>query len=346
MKNPSMADVAKAAGVSKNTVSLALRKDPQIPDKTQKRIQRMAEKLGYQRNAVVSELMVRMRRTRQPGFQAVLGLINANADPKAFTNHPTIPVYVDGVRRTASTLGYAIDSFWLHDPELRGKSFLRILKSRSIRGLLIVGLMKENKLPSHFQPLIDAFPCIVTGVRTRNPALSFVCADHHMLVNEAVAQVAALGYKRPGMIIDAGIDRLVERRFSAGFQAGREAAQMTSSPIPMLDFKVAEKERRHFWNWYENYRPDVVFTLYNTVHKWLKEAKIHAPKDIGLVQLEWRSSEPKWAGMNQHNDVTGEAAVEMLEGMIHRDESGAPEFPRSMLIGSTWMSGTTVRKQK
>lgn len=339
-----MADVAQVAGVSKNTVSLALRKDPQIPVSTQKRIKRIADKMGYKRNATISELMVRMKRTRQPGFQATLGVINANADPHAFAKHPTIPVYVEGVNRAAKSLGYSLDTFWLHDPELRGKALLRILKSRGIRGILIIGLMEENKLPRHFLPIVTALPCIVTGVRTRDPALSFVCADHHMLVNEAVAQVAALGYKRPGLVIDKRIDRLVEQRFSAGFQTGYEAAGIKHAPLPILDFSAAKSKRTLFTDWVKANQPDVVFTLYNAVYEWLMEAGLKIPKDIGLVQLEWRASDPQWAGMNQHNNVTGEAAVEMLEGMIHRDETGAPEFPRSMLIGSTWVNGKTVKK--
>ncbi len=48
--------------------------------------------------------------------------------------------------------------------------------------------------------------------------------------------------------------------------------------------------------------------------------------------------------MDQHNDIVGEAAVEMLIGMIHRGESGIPLFPRATLLGSNWVNGTTVRQ--
>ena len=48
-----MSDVAKAAGVSKNSVSLAFRNDPRIPVCTRERILRIAEKLGYQKNPTV-----------------------------------------------------------------------------------------------------------------------------------------------------------------------------------------------------------------------------------------------------------------------------------------------------
>jgi transcriptional regulator with XRE-family HTH domain len=59
-KSVSMADVAKAARVSKNAVSLALRGDPQISESTRRRIEEAAKKLGYRRNPVVGELMARL----------------------------------------------------------------------------------------------------------------------------------------------------------------------------------------------------------------------------------------------------------------------------------------------
>jgi hypothetical protein len=71
---------------------------------------------------------------------------------------------------------------------------------------------------------------------------------------------------------------------------------------------------------------------------------LRVPRDLGLIQLEWRRGRPDWAGMNQHNDIVSEAAIDMAIGMIHRAEFGIPEFPRSTLIGSTWMDGKTVRR--
>jgi LacI family transcriptional regulator len=69
---------------------------------------------------------------------------------------------------------------------------------------------------------------------------------------------------------------------------------------------------------------------------------IRVPEQTGLIQLEWRPDHPDWSGMNQHNDVVGEAAVEMLIGMIHNNEHGVPFFPRATLIGSTWVEGSTT----
>jgi LacI family transcriptional regulator len=77
----------------------------------------------------------------------------------------------------------------------------------------------------------------------------------------------------------------------------------------------------------------------------LKAAGRRVPEDIGVIQLEWRTSRPEIAGMNQHNRVTGEAAVDMIVSQIHNNETGVQEFPRATLIGATWMGGGSVREQ-
>lgn len=56
-----MADVARAAGVHQTTVSLALRSHPRIPENTRKRIQQVAEEMGYRPNPLVSALIAQRR---------------------------------------------------------------------------------------------------------------------------------------------------------------------------------------------------------------------------------------------------------------------------------------------
>lgn len=343
MRRVTLSDIAKKVGYSKNTVSLALRGDPQIPPATRDRIRQVAEELGYQPNAIVAHLMAQLRASQSPRFQAKLALVNANRDQEAFRNHPTIPTYVEGCERRAARLGYGFDRFWLHDPTMRAETWIRVLRTRNINGIILVGLMDQNRLPAHLRPVWETFPTVVTGVRTREPALSFSCVDHHSLVLTAFESALALGYSRPALVMDDVIDRLVERRFSAGFLTAQES-QPQSRRIPVFrQVKEAWQNPKVFNTWLDRYKPDVLFTLYNVVFDWLNAAGRRVPDDIGVIQLEWRASKPHIAGMNQHNDVTGEAAVDLVVSQIHNNEHGVPSFPRATLIGATWMPGASVR---
>jgi LacI family transcriptional regulator len=343
MGRVTLADIAKKVGYSKNTVSLALRGDRQIPAETRDRIRHAAEEMGYQPNALVSHLMAQLRASQSPRFQSQLALVNANRDPQALRNHPTIPTYVEGCERRAARLGYGFDRFWLHDTSMRAETWIRVLRTRNISGIILVGLMDQNRLPSHLRPVWETFPTVVTGVRTREPALSFSCVDHHNLVLTAFENAMALGYQRPGLVMDDVIDRLVERRFSAGFAAAQDGLPQNRRVPVFRQINEAWQNPKVFHAWIDRYKPDVLFTLYNVVFDWLKAREIGVPEDIGVIQLEWRASRPHIAGMNQHNDVTGEAAVDLVVSQIHNNEHGVPAFPRATLIGATWVHGTTVR---
>jgi LacI family transcriptional regulator len=345
MPRPTLNDIARAVGLSKYSVSLALRGNPQIPEGTRRRIQKAADKLGYQPDPVVAHLMAQLRSSRTSRLQAKLALVNANRDRQAFRTHPTLSTYVEGCESRAAKLGYGFDRFWLHDPTLDAARWLRILRARGIKGLVLVGLMDTNHLPEAMRPVWEQFPCVVTGVRTNAPALSFCSVDHHNLVLLAFAQALSLGYRRPGLVIDDVIDALVERRFSAGYQTAQRLIPKASRVPIYSPGPEADAQSELFRVWLDRHRPDVVFTLYNNVLSWLKAAGRRIPQEIGVIQLEWRATRPEVAGMNQHNHVTGEAAVDMVVSQIHNNETGVQEFPRATLIGATWMDGATVRRQ-
>lgn len=339
-----MSDIARRAKLSKNTVSLALRGDPQIPEKTRRRIERIAYDMGYQKNPTVAHLMAVLRKSRSPAFQSTLALVNADVDPAAFTRHPTIPTYVKGCRRRAAQLGYSLDEFWLHDKDLDGKRLNKILRARNIRGVIVVGLMKENRLPVRFLPTWKELHAVVTGVRTQDPTLSFACSDHYILALKAFEQALRLGYRRPALVLDHEIDKLVDGRFSAGARMAQQQLPKARQIKPFYLVTEARKNPELFQKWFAKEKPDLILTLYNVVRDWIEEMKLRIPRDVGLIQLEWRKEHPEWAGMNQHNDMVGEAAVEMVINMIHNHSPGLPDFPLATLIGSTWVPGKTILK--
>ena len=338
-----MQDVAQAAGVSKNSVSLALRNSPEIPSKTRRRIALLAKKMGYRKNPTVAHLMAQLRKDAGGGYKATLALINAHHDREAFIKHPTIPSYVEGCRRRAALSGYSLDEFWLHEEGLDGVKLNRILRSRNIRGVIIAGLMNDNHLPERFLTTWKKYPSVVTGVRTRDPALPFACTDHHILAMHAVENALRLGYRRPGLVLDSTIDRLVEFRFTSGYLTSLGQIPESNRVKPFHNVTEARHDQSLFKCWYAAERPDVILTLYHEVRRWLGGMDLKVPEDIGLIQLEWRPDHRHWAGMCQHNDIVGEAAVEMLISMIHHDETSITQFPRATMIGSSWVDGATVK---
>ena len=342
MKRVSMSDVARRAGVSKNAVSLALRNDPQISEGTRQRVRQAAADLGYTANPVVSELMAELRRGSDAGYKHNFALINANQDRNAFHQHPTVPDYVAGCRRRAAQLGYGLDDFWLHDPDLRGGRLESILRARGIRGALVIGMMKGNRLPAGFESLWNHFAAVVTGVRTQDPTLSFACVDHHALVIEAVERIRERGIRRPALVIEGGIDGLVGGRFTAAFEHAVKKLPPAERLAPFLKVDTSRERPEVFADWLLKSRPDAILTLHTVVEEWVNQAGLRAPRDIALVQLECRRGCEDWAGMEQHNDLTGEAAVDLLVSLTTAGKEPLSLRPRGILITPTWKDGRTL----
>jgi len=338
---PTLQDIATAAGVGKATVSLALRNDIRLRPETRARIQQVAEKMGYHANATVSALMAQLRASRTVKYQATLGLINASDERDWLKNFSTFRSWVTGALRRATQLGYGLDDFWLREPGIAPGRLASILESRSIRGLVIAGVVDHGRLVSGFDEIWTRFPCVVVGVRTSEPALHRATNDQFATALQAAERVLALGYRRPGLVIEAKVDANIDHRFRAGFGVGQSTLP-GARRLPVCDFDRAKPEV--FEEWYKKHRPDVILCVHEELKAWLAAMKVHVPGDVGLVHLDRTAEMEGWAGMNQSNDLVGVAAIDMIVGQIHRNESGVPDFPRSMMIESAWMDGETVRR--
>lgn len=335
-------DIAETLGISVASVSLGMRNDPQIPESTRRKIHSTAQRLGYRPDPVVSKLMIQLRNRRPAEYRAKLALFNGNEDRRAFQTHPTIPKYLEGCRNRAESRGYSFDEFWLHDPAWNARSLLRILRTRNIQGIVIVGLMKTNRLPLRLRPLWENFPTAVTGVRTRNPTLSFTSVDHFNLASHAMKQAVKLGYRKPALVLDREIDHLVDGRFSAGAQKAVEGLPKKRQ-VPFFLYKESEKDvEEKFHRWRARHQPDCLLILYNKVRHWLENAGLKIPEDLGLIQLEWRATDPFVAGMNQHNEIVGANAVDLVINQIHANTVGIPEHPTATMVGADWVSGPSV----
>lgn len=345
---PSLRQVAELTGFSRSTVASAIAGSSRVAAETRDKIMKVVHDLGYRPNPVISRIMSDLRSGRDPRFLGTLALINGHRDRDAFTTHPTIPIYLRGCRERADEIGYKLDTFWLHEPFLSEEKLLRILSTRGIEGAILVGVMDDARLPAHLDGVWKKIPTVVTGVRTHDPVLPFVAADHHQLALAACDHARRLGYRRPGLVLDAVIDQLIDGRIQAGFLIGQGRLPVEDRVPPFVDVREARQDEAIFRRWLTTYKPDVLFTLYNEVFHWLKHANLKVPRDIGVIQLEWRASRPEIAGLDQNNHRVGAAAVDMLVSYLRQDGPNRAAWQAESwgrVISPTWRDGSSVRTQ-
>ncbi len=354
--NPTIRDVARAAGVSPATASLALRNDPRLRPETCEKVQSAAVEIGYHANAVVSQLFAQLRSSRTPKYQATLGVINASENPSIVNQIQTFREWERGYRERAAQLGYGIDEFWLHEKDMSPHRLAAIFHARNIRGVLITACLGHRALPSGFDEIWKNFACVVLGIQNIRPVIHLACNDQYSTASQAFEEALLLGYRHPALVISEDVDNLVEGRFSGAFLASQNRHPVKPRIPPFyfhsaLDVPATAKIGtpeilKRFGQWFERHHPDVIICIHPEIKNWVEALKQRVPRDIGLIHLDWNEELKDWAGMRQNNHLVGAAGVDMLVGQLHRNELGIPSFPKCLMVEGSWVMGGTVRKQQ
>ncbi len=340
-KPPTIRSLAALAGVSKATVSLALRDNPRIRLSERQRIQGLAAEAGYAPNAVMAHLLTQLRSGKTTAYQSTLGLVYATRPPGELNELTTFREWFHSCRTRAKQLGYGLDEFMLFEPGMTPERLVRILDARSIRGLVVVGPFRRSVIPAELDPIWQRSATVVIGVRPVRPPLSCAANDQFSTSKNAVLALRELGYDRPGLCISFEVDAHVEDRFQGGFSAAQRTLPKRGR-VPVFAYRAGGKER--FLRWIERFRPDAIITLHHEVRDWLQAAGLHVPQDVGLVHLDRVADLQDWAGMRQNHESVGFAAIDTVIGQLHRNEIGVPPFQKCTFTNSTWLLGATVRR--
>ena len=332
--------VADAVGLHYSTISLALRNDPRLPQKTRERVQAAARRLGYTPNPLVSLLMARVRRGNVE-YRGTLAYVHTL--PASLHR----PGHVDrnfraGATRRAGELGYQLDHFNLAADPREAASLTRVLQARNITGV-IVHHSPSPSCPGHELPFdLAPFAAVSIGVPVMRPALHYVANDQYMRPVVAARELLARGYRRPGLVIKEPFDVYMAHRCSAGFWAVQQYGPDLEA-VPILRLNPA-RDRAPLERWLEQHRPDVVLGTDGAILELIELTGTRVPQDIGWAHLDRLPSHAPSAGVYGNSEYTGAAAVEIVVSQLHRGEIGPPPRPASHLVAGSWVDGSTVRQ--
>lgn len=330
-------DVARRAGVHRSTVALALRDHPRIPVATRERIKRIATQLNYRINPFVAALMQSRRSGRQVRHSTIAFVTNYPTRYGWRPQHHDRPDFYPGAVERAKELGYKLEPFWLAEPKMTPERFCDILVTRGVHGL-ILGRMPPGQ---HALELAwERFSCVALGLTLRSPRLHHVTENHFDTVHQAMEQCLARGYRRIGFVFSEANDspRVGERWVGAYLQQQQQLAEADRLPL----CPGAPAEAREFAAWFAHHRPDAMLVTHAPpVMQWLRDLRMAVPADVALVELEDRP-DSGFSGVYYDPARVGALAVEMLVGLLHRNETGVPESSHEVLLSGTWREGRTL----
>jgi LacI family transcriptional regulator len=331
-------DVAKQAGVHRTTVSLALRDHPRIPPETRDRVKAISARLGYRINPLVAALMQSRRLGRDVKHVTLAYVTNYPTRYGWKPVHHDRPDFFPGAVSRARELGYKLEDFWLAEPGMTPARFCDILAARNIHGLII------GRLPPGQSSLAldwKRFSCVSLGMTLRSPVLHHVTENHFDTVWQGMQQCLDRGYRRVGFVFSEANDSPhVGDRWLGAFLRQQLAfpAKHRVAPCPQIP-----ADAEVFARWFKRQRPDALIATHaRPVLGWLKQMGVRVPRDVGIIDLE---DHPQQDSAGVHYDPTnvGALAVEMLVGLLHRNETGVPDTNQhEVLLTGEWREGRTL----
>lgn len=336
---PTIRSLAAACDVSRTTAALALKNSPLVAKQTREKVQAAAAEAGYAVDANISKLMAYLRRIRGERALCNLGWIHCAPRKHEWRNVPWSQGLYRGALDRAGDLGYALDEIWVREPGFKLEGLPRMLRSRGIEGVLLPPPLWEVPVEK-FLPWEDLHGVLINEPHAL-PSMHRVDFDASHNIQLALAELAHLGYRRPGLAIGRYSDERSNFNYSGQFLTDQFGLISREHITPFwLDSRWDKKE---FLEWFHRERPDALLVCNHEWIEYLADLKLKVPEDVGLIHLEWAPDVANWAGIDPMRELVGAAAMDVLTAHLARGEKGMPSYPKSMLIRGVWRMGETVR---
>jgi len=319
---------------------MALRGDTRIPEKTRKRVERAASKLGYSKHALVSSLMAQLRNIRVRKDIQTIGFITSWPTRDGWKSSPHHRLFFAGVEERAREQGYKIEAFWLREPGMTSRRMSQILYTRGIRGLILQALPKSH---GHLSLDWKHFATVAKGLTIARPLLHRVISSHFEDMRLVVHHLKRHGYGRPGLVLDKELDARVDHAWLAAYLLYQNSLP-TRNRVPALILDSSRAVRK-FADWFTKYQPEVILFTGLPVSDWIKELKMKVPDDVGLVHLDWSSESDPLAGIDANAKMLGTEAVDLLVGQLNAHEYGIPRREKIVSVSGRWVNGTSLSQK-
>jgi LacI family transcriptional regulator len=340
MKRISLKDIAQQAGVHFTLVAMALRDDPRVRASTKKHILQIAQQLGYQRDAKLSELMAQVRSgTSSSVAREQLAFISTNPSDLASYG---VRRSLEGVKNRAAFLGYDVEVFFIEKLKNNFARLGSVLYAQGIKGVLFQPMHASEDLP-HFP--WEHFAC--AALCAPLPGIPIHTARHHHFNSMLTAheKILATGLKRIGFFIwDEGA-LWTNHEFEAAY-AYAQSQLPVKQRIPLLKIKTwpppdMKETHARLRQWVEKHKIQAVLSVCGLYKEFIKMG-YQLPQELSCVELEYREEKENVSGMEQNNDLVGAAGVDLVVGQIHRKERGIPSSPKIVLTEGSWREGKTL----
>lgn len=332
------AAIARKAGVTQATVSLALRNHPSVSPTVRNRIVELAESMGYRPDPMLASLVAYRRSLQSASFQGVLAWVTNYPTAEGWSNGQQVG-YFKGARQRAEELGYKVEEIWLGEYRANPERFKQVLLARGIQGLLLAPQMQPKTT-------IDLdwsqFSAVTFGYTLQSPRLHMVMNHQFRNMTHLIRELHDQGHRRVGIAMPASQDERAENNYLAAYLVEQLKLRRADRVQSFVRRRI---DRTAFLRWVERNRPEIVVTglsMAERMREWLTAAGYEIPGDIGLALPNVPFEGRFFSGIDENPLLVGASAVDSLVGMLHRNERGVPDYTRYILIEGHWFEGNSL----
>lgn len=330
--------LAKSLGLSRTTISDALRGSPRVKAETVQRVRAAAEAAGYVHNPLTGAVMSQLRRSRGQQFRGVLAVLDIDTGGRAEHATRYNQSLLKGISERSEELGFHSERFEIGDNGIRLNRLDTILHTRNIQGIV---LLPASGLPDLSGLNWARYTAVYADLFINNPPLHCVCLDHYRSMLMLLRTLHERGYRRPGLFMEISLDERLQYRWEGAFLALQKYLPSITE-VPAL--RVNNLSREHFLPWFRKHKPDVVIGHFPEAIEWMQECGARLPKTHGFVCLNsLRVVKEPCAALDFQPAHIGARAAELVIGQLLHNELGIPVQPSLTTIPARFIEGPTLR---
>lgn len=335
-RSPTVRLIASKCGCSRNTVSLALRKDPRVAATRARHILAVAQSLGYRPDPKVAQVMSHIAQRGKANLSKMAVVVGADFDrPDPWKKGSWLEPSYQSMSQRMAEYGYTFDCFWLGQPRMSPTRVRQIIDHRGIEGLIVFSYVSA---PAVIDFDFSGLAASVIGRGLAHPRLHAVGGNLHNDLDCVLRKASDLGYRRIALALPVAAATRSLHCWEAAYQ--------------FFQFKLKPKERvppciydpanlRELERWLIRNKPDCVIGMSETCLA-IQRLGFKIPVQIGFATLMQEKSVPGLAGIMQPFELVASKAVDIVVENLRANRKGLPASPELILYDGTWADGESL----
>ena len=202
MKRPTIADIARRAGLTKSAVSFALNGQPGVSERTRARVLEIAQEIGWQPNSAARAL--------SDGRAGAFGLV-VDRPPRTLGVEPWFMQLIGGIQSELAAAHVSLLFTLVQDQDAEIELYRSWWAQRRVDGIFLVDLRLDDRRVAMLAEL--GLPTVALGSAIGAGELPALFFDERAAVWTVVEHLVALGHRRIGQV--SGIPTLWHTKLRA-----------------------------------------------------------------------------------------------------------------------------------